>query len=303
MKEQFILVRYGEIALKKKETRRRFEHILKKNITSAFESHGVDCFVETSWGRLFVHTSDITKGIDVLTHVFGITSVSPVVPSNSDLQQLSVDLLSYLNGILNENTSFALRVTRTGNQGYTSQDAAIRLGDTVRSYFSSSVNLTNPDIEVFIEIRDARSFIYLKKISGPGGMPMGSQGRICSLIRMEDDVLATWFLLKRGCSMVFFVADSEVESKINHLISRWNVPLKIFHKKDNRTVFQELSHVMSTMHCEALCIGENLSKNGEQAIRFVTDLKEQIDTPLLTPIITLSSEELGKIKKQIELGE
>ncbi len=303
MKEQFILVRYGEIALKKRETRRRFEHILKKNITSAFESHGVDCFVETSWGRLFVHTSDITKGIDVLTHVFGITSVSPVVPSTSDLQQLSVDLLIYLNGILNENTSFALRVTRTGNQGYTSQDAASRLGDIVRSHFLSSVNLNNPDIEVFIEIRDARSFIYLKKFPGPGGMPMGSQGRICSLISSEDDVLAAWFLLKRGCSMVFFVADSTVESKINRLIDRWNVSLKIFYKKDNRAIFHELSRVLNATHCEALCIGVSLSIKGEQTMQVVNDLKEQIDKPLLTPLITQSSEGIGQIKQQVELGE
>ena len=301
MKEHFILIRYGELALKKKETRRRFESALKKNITQAFRDHDLDCFLETTWGRIFVHTSNVSKGIDILKHVFGIISVSPVVLSSSILEDLSDDLLSYLKGKLDMDQSFALRITRTGGHEYTSQDAAFYLGDKVRTNFLSSVDLTNPDVEVFIEIRDKKAYIFLEKFPGPGGMPSGTQGKICSIVQSTDDVLAAWYLLRRGCSMVFYVADKTVESSLNHLFSVWNVHSQVFYSGINDDLVECLDGVMRSHHCEALCIGISFSKTNDEVIGKIKMIKKKIHQPILTPLIAMPYEKIMEMKRQLEL--
>ncbi|MDG6228462.1 MAG: THUMP domain-containing protein [Candidatus Thermoplasmatota archaeon] len=300
MNERFILVRYGELALKKRETRRHFENTLKRNITSAFASQHIDCRIETSWGRLFVHTSDLSKGMNILQHIFGITSISPVVLSSSDLRALSKDLTSYLTGKIYSNDSFALRVTRVGTHTYTSQEVAVQLGDDIRHTFSNRVDLNKPDNEIFIEIRDDKAYIYLEKIPGPGGMPLGTQGRVCAVLRCEDDVVASWFLLRRGCSMVFFLLDPTVEDSLSLLTDTWFVPSKIYYKTKTQDSLKHLDLFLVSHHCIALCTGDSFSKKKKDLMGELHDMKKGISRPILTPLITMTVDEIEQ--KKVSLG-
>ena len=301
MKEQFILVRYGELALKKRETRRRFENTLKKNITSAFANHHLDCSIETSWGRLFIHTSDVSKGITILQNIFGITSLSPVISSSSVLQELSKDLIKYLEGKIGKTDSFALRVTRTGIHDYTSQDAACVLGDDIRKHFLCSVNLSAPDIEIFIEIRDKKAYMYLERFLGPGGMPLGTQGNICAYIGCEDDVLAAWYLLRRGCSVVFFNTTPTVDMVVSRLMTGWYVPLRMYNKTSENDCLKQLQEIVTSHRCDAVCIGASFSKKQEDLIKTIRRMKKITGRPVLTPLITMTSEEIEEDKKRIGL--
>lgn len=300
MNEQFILVRYGELALKKRETRRHFENTLKRNITLAFASQHIDCRIETSWGRLFVHTSDLSKGMNILQHIFGITSISPVVSSSSDIRVLSKDLISYLTARIDADDSFALRVTRVGTHMYTSQEVAIQLGDDIRNTFSNRVDLKKPDTEIFIEIRDDKAYIYLEKLLGPGGMPLGTQGRVCAALRCEDDVVASWFLLRRGCSMVFFVNNPTVESALSRLIHTWFVPAKIYYNTKTQDLLQQLDMFLVSHHCVALCIGDSFSKKKKDMMRDLHEMKNGISRPILSPLITMTVDEIEQ--KKVSLG-
>jgi len=86
---------------------------------------------------------------------------------------------------INKDTSFALKLKREGNHDYTSQDVAIILGDEIVKKTKAKVNLSKPDIKLFIEIRQSNAFFFFEKILGPGGLPFGSQGKYCLLFNQK----------------------------------------------------------------------------------------------------------------------
>ena len=91
MKHQLIIIRYGEIGLKSKTTRKHFENILIKNIKNAFKKEKIFNVIKTQMGRIYVYTDEINPAVKVLQKIFGITSVSPAIcllytsPSPRDL--------------------------------------------------------------------------------------------------------------------------------------------------------------------------------------------------------------------------
>jgi thiamine biosynthesis protein ThiI len=299
--ERIIIVRYGELALKKRETRRRFESTLKKNIASAFASQHIDCKIETIWGRLFVHTTDVSKGLDILQRIFGITSVSPALTSSADLIELSKDCITYLEGRIRNTDSFALRVTRTGTHDYTSQDAARIVGESIRKHFSCSVDLSKPDVELFIEIREQRAYIYLEKYVGPGGMPLGTQGIICAFASCEDDVLAAWFLMRRGCSLVFLITDSSVDRILSLLVDSWFAPSPIYYMGQEKDVLKRLQEIVCSHQCDALCFGGSFSKENMMVLKRIQEMKDSMGLPVLTPLIAMTFHDIEQKKKQFWL--
>ncbi len=303
MNKKTIIVRYGELALKKRETRKRFENTLNKNIFSAFSSQGLDCQIETTWGRLFIYTTDIPKGVAILRRIFGITSVSPAITSSSNLMELSQDSIAYLEGKIRTNDSFALRVTRTGNHNYTSQDAARIIGELIRKNFFCSVHLNKPDIELFIEIRGQNAYIYLEKYLGPGGMPLGTQGRICTFVNSDDDVLASWFLMKRGCSIVFISMNHIVDSVLSLLISLWFAPFPIYHIDSEKQYLKQINEIVHSHHCLALCFGSSFSKEKEQLLKRICEIKDSIGIPVLTPLVSMTKEDIEQTKKHLGLKQ
>ena len=73
MKTDCILVRYGEIALKSRATRKNFEKILRNNIKKALKINNISFDLIVMQGRILVESEDIKKAVDAISHVFGIT--------------------------------------------------------------------------------------------------------------------------------------------------------------------------------------------------------------------------------------
>ncbi len=72
-----VVVRYGEIGTKARQTRRWFENILMNNIREALVSEGVGFKkVEAKHGRVLVRTNEPEKAVETLKRVFGIVSLS-----------------------------------------------------------------------------------------------------------------------------------------------------------------------------------------------------------------------------------
>ena len=123
-----LLIRYNELGLKSPPVRRRFQKQLIRNIEEQFLNQGLECFIRPEWGRIFVETEDMDTGISILRKIFGITSVSPVISSNSELASISEKIIDYAKQLLKQGQSFALRTRRTGIHNYTSMSLAERIG-------------------------------------------------------------------------------------------------------------------------------------------------------------------------------
>src|SRR3989454_9690895 len=195
-----LLVRFGEIALKSRFVRRQLRDRLVANIQDLFAAEGVECITESDEARVYVHADHIEKARSILSRVFGIVSMSPATEVHADLASLRDAVVSEAAIALSPGATFALRTRRVGTHPFTSQDLARELGDQIRrANPESRVDLSRPDVEIHIEVRQNRGFVFREVWPGPGGLPLGSQGRGLAGVKDRQGMVAAWVGMKRGC--------------------------------------------------------------------------------------------------------
>jgi len=107
-----LLVRYSELALKSPRVRSRFQNRLIANIENAFLKNELECTIDHDWGRIYIYPQDEKKGIELLRHIFGIVSISPVTEITSELDNISSQTVEITNGEFTEQTQI---LDYTGN--------------------------------------------------------------------------------------------------------------------------------------------------------------------------------------------
>ncbi len=191
---KLFLLRYGELGTKSISIRRNFEFILIDNIERMFLKEGEEIVLERTRGRIFAH-ADATAG-HIFTRIFGLVSFSPVRETSSEI-----------NSILKEGAkiwtekegSFAVRARRTGTHPYTSQELAAAVGGAVLEVNPQlTVDLSSPDHELHVEVRDSKAYLFIEIYNAPGGLPLGSQGKVAAYVENKNDFLAAWLMMKRG---------------------------------------------------------------------------------------------------------
>jgi thiamine biosynthesis protein ThiI len=205
-----LLVRYGEIGLKSTSVRRRFEQQLVADIRMRHALAKTPCVISQTRGRLFVDSDDWRKSCEILSRTFGVVSFSPVTQTTSDIDGLTTAVLDFSEPLMFKGASFAVRSRRSGNHSYTSQTLAEHLGEAILKRHAGlgiRVSLDEPDVELFVEVRDRDAYLFSSVIPGPGGMPLGTQGRMLSAVDSEYGIASTWLMMKRGCSTLVAVDD------------------------------------------------------------------------------------------------
>jgi len=296
---ELIIVRYGEIALKGKETRKHFEHILIKNIKNALKKNDIPNRIEREWGRIYVYTEQIKKSLLVLKKIFGITSISPVIKTISEMEYISKLSVEISKRKLTKKKSFAIRVTRAGKHDFSSQDVAVHVGNEIVKATKAIVNLTKPDFELFIEIRSNKAFIFTKKIPGVGGMPFGSQGKILALIDSKYSILAAWYLIRRGCKATFLINKKSNLSILNSFIKNWYIDSDIYDLKPGKNLIKNSNKIAYEKKCEAIVTGYRLFVKSTKTLSEIKTLKKSINFPVLHPLIAMHTKEINKKCKEI----
>lgn len=208
-----LLVRYGEIGLKSEAVRRRFEQQLIKDIRTRHSFAGIQCIITQTRGRLFVDSDDWRKSCEILSRTFGIVSFSPATPVPSDLDSLRRSVVEFAEHLVFKGASFAIRSRRTGNHPYTSQSLAGELGEAIRAAYGGlgvRVDLDEPDVEISVEVRQKTAYLFSSILSGPGGMPLGTQGRVLCDLSSEKGIASAWLMMKRGCSVMLMCEDERL---------------------------------------------------------------------------------------------
>lgn len=288
MKPEIIIIRYGEIGLKQNVTRRLFEKILIKNIKHALQKQDINFEIAQKRARIYVISNQINDCSKVLTKIFGITSFSPAYKTNADKKSLERSALKTTENKISKNTSFALKVNRTGSHDFTSQDIAVFLGNVIQNKTKAPVNLSNPHITLFVEIIDKEAFLFFEKTPGPGGLPLGTQGQVLSYIDSKESILAAWFLMRRGCMPIFLMTDESFFSYVENFTKKWYCTC--YMEKIDVISFDEYSEKKK---CDAIVTGYNNISDIEK----IKNLRKQIKTPILHPLIGLSDKEISdKIK-------
>ena len=301
MKHELIIVRYGEIALKGKETRRRFENTLVNNMKNALNAENLSFKIKKEWGRMYVYTDQINAAVNVLKKVFGITSVSPAVQVTVSLESISDIAVSVSKEFLTKEKTFAVRTSRTGDHSFSSQDVSVKIGSDIADVIGSGVNLTNPDFKLFIEIRNDKSFVFTEKIRGVGGMPLGTQGVVLAMIDNIESILAAWYIMRRGCHTIFVNTDEHLTDVLKLFTNNWYVKSDIFTLNDEEDLYCELEQIASEKNCSAVVTGHNLSSNSKQELSEIKSFTKNISYPVLHPLIAMEKDEIKEKCQKIGL--
>jgi len=207
-----IVVHYSEIGTKGKN-RPKFERQLMKNIGDK-----LDCEVSRRYGRIVVNSSD-NNGLE---NIPGIAYFANACVAELDIEDIKEKVLAVVDG--KEFSSFSVRAKRSNkNFSLTSKEIEEKIGKIVVDKFDKKVDLSNPDLEIFIDIGEKEAFVYTDKIRGIGGLPVGISGKvIVSLSGGIDSPVASWLMMKRGCECVYvhFYHNGESVEKVKSLVEK-----------------------------------------------------------------------------------
>jgi thiamine biosynthesis protein ThiI len=214
MKQEIVLVRYGEISLKGMN-KPYFEKALKRRIERALADIG-DIFVRRDAGLIVVSGKGEKLPVSAdalirrLTRVFGIFQISPAVRIDSrELPDIYAAAEELMRARLEKSEIRPLTFKVFGkrsdkNYAITSPELAALTGEALLNVFGDDikVNMTNPEVPLNVHLRTDEVFIFDEKVSCCGGMPIGTNGKGMVLLSGGiDSPVALWQLAKRGMSV------------------------------------------------------------------------------------------------------
>ena len=204
--EKILIVRCGEVALKGMN-KPYFERMLAERIHKRLKAAGYGkASVKRHEGLIFVRFDrewDTLQLAGEISKVFGVASISPAVESESNMDAIGVEAVSFMEKLCEERCvrTFKVEAKRADKQfPIKSPDIARQIGGYVlKGLKVLKVDVHNPDVRLFVDVRHDKSYIYADKIAGFGGLPLGTNGKGLVLLSGGiDSPVAAWMMAKRG---------------------------------------------------------------------------------------------------------
>ena len=332
--KEIILIKNGELALKGLN-RSSFEDVLIKNMKRRLSSCGNFKFTK-SQSTITITPSDegadITEAFNRLKYVFGIAGLSRAAAAPKDINEIFRISGEYLSEQLSDVSTFKVEAKRSDkNFPLTSPQICSRLGEYLLDKFPHlTVDVNNPDIIVYVEIRDAYAYIHQNQIKGAGGMPVGTGGRAAVLISGGiDSPVAAWMMAKRGMELtaVHFASppytSERAEMKVVDLlkqVSKYSgrislnivpfteiqeqikekCPEELFTIIMRRFMMKIAEKIAGNEDCSALITGESVGQVASQTVYALGCTDEATNMPVFRPCIGMDKDEIITISRKIE---
>jgi tRNA uracil 4-sulfurtransferase len=200
-----VLLKFGELALKGRN-RPRFVRALERNLRRLTADLG--SLDVRHRGGVFIVSGDVPEDelVERCLRLPGVSVVQPAVRCERDATaaaDAAVELLRELPG-----RTFAVRATRRDKRfPLRSIELARLLGDAVRVRLGLEVDLSAPDLELFVEVDHKELLVSVARLRGAGGLPVGTSGRALVLLSGGlDSPVAAYRMMKRGlrCDFLHF---------------------------------------------------------------------------------------------------
>ena len=328
------LIKYAEIGVKGKN-RYVFENALVSRIKAVLRKCEGEFEVPKTDGRIFVYAKsdfDYDEVTDALKCVFGISGICPMVQCDLvPVEEIGKKVNEYIrDNISDTNVTFKI-ATRRANKAYPldSMEVSAQLGGYVLDEFPGmKVDVHEPELMIHVEIRE-KVFIYSTEIPGPGGMPLGTNGKSMLLLSGGiDSPVAGYMIAKRGVRIdaVYFHAPpytserakqkvvdlareiSKYTGPINlHVINFTDIQLHIYEKcpHDELTIIMRRYMMMIAEElakkndCLGLITGESLGQVASQTIYSLAVTNEVCTLPVFRPLIGMDKNEIVAISEKI----
>lgn len=332
------LIKYAEIAIKGKN-RHLFEEALAGQIRYALKPVEGEFSVRRRQGRIYVDALgayDYDEVINALSRVFGIAGICPVVLAEDtgfdDLASLAV---SYMDNVYpDKNITFKVHARRARkNYPMDSMELNAALGERILEAFPEiKVDVHHPDVLLCVEIREEIN-IYSTEIKGPGGMPVGTNGKAMLLLSGGiDSPVAGYMIAKRGVSIdaVYFHAPPYTSERARqkvvdlartvsryagpvtlHVVNFTDIQLYIYEKCPHeeltiimrRYMMRIAEHFAKESGCLGLVTGESIGQVASQTMQSLAATNAVCELPVYRPLIGFDKNEIIEISEKIDAYE
>jgi thiamine biosynthesis protein ThiI len=296
---------------------------LVKNIDQAVSDLPVHQVVPLP-GRLLVELDD--KNIwpelhDRLAHVMGVANFARAERVGLDVEAMAATSIKCLQG--RDFASFRIRTRRANKKFHlNSMEIDREVGGRVQAAFGANVNLGSPEVTVHIEVLPREAFVYVDRIDGPRGVPVGTGGRVAVLLSGGiDSPVSGYRMIKRGCRAIFvhfhgepFLsrASQQKAKELVELLTRYQygswlylvkfgelqreimlstpAPLRVVLYR--RLMLRIASTIAARRRARALVTGESLGQVASQTLANISVIEQASEFPVLRPLIGMDKEEI-----------
>ena len=334
MKYQSFLIKYAEIGTKGKN-RYMFEDTLIKQIHHALKDVDGEFQVTKESGRIYVMAAgnyDCDDVIDALKRVFGIADICPMVQiEDKGYENLKKSVVSYMDQVYpDKNLTFKVGARR-GDKSYpvSSEQMNRDLGEVILEAFPQmKVDVHHPDVLLRVEVRQKIN-LFSEMIPGPGGMPVGTNGRAMLLLSGGiDSPVAGYMIAKRGVVLdaVYFHAPPYTSERakqkvvdLANLVARYSGPINLFvvnftdiqlciyencpheeltiiMRRYMMRIAQELAKRTGAL---GLITGESIGQVASQTMQSLAATNDVCTMPVFRPVIGFDKQEIIDLSEKI----
>lgn len=327
--KKVILIKYGELTTKK-DNRNYFIKILKNNIFDKLSDY--DFEIIDDYYRMFIipKNDDIDEIVNKLKSIFGIHALAIALMSSDvsldNIKKISLELLSNI-----KFKTFKV-VTNRSDKSYPikSMDMNNKIGGHILKNIDCSVDVHNPDVYLYIEIRKEGVYIYSEDILCLGGYPVGTLGKgLLMLSGGIDSPVAGYLTIKRGVKLNYLYFESRPHTSIearNKVISlarkleKYNSNGKLFvvnFTKIQEAIYKNLDpdYLITIMRrmmyriatkvairnkCLAIVNGESVGQVASQTLSSILAVNDVTNYPILRPLCSFDKLDIIEISKKID---
>ncbi len=332
--DNIIIIRYAEIHLKGLN-RPFFEKALVKNVASALG--GIEgAVVRRGESRIYVENvkeEQLNAALEALGRVYGIHSYSPGVRLEQDFNA-AVQVLAELvaeerKRYSQETVPFRVEARRADKRfPMKSLQMAIEAGGVILDRVPGlKVNLEHPELTAYLEIRD-KAYCYTRVLKGPGGMPVGCNGRAALLLSGGiDSPVAGCMIAKRGVALTAvhfesfpYTSDKALEKvhDLAKLMTRYTGPIRLhvvrftdiqmtLYEKCpqeyltilmRRFMMRIAERLAQSDHCLALVTGESVGQVASQTLESLAATNDAVDMLVLRPLIGMDKLDITELAQR-----
>ena len=331
MVKKGILIAFGEWFLKSEGVKNLFQKRLMENLRFFLSKEKIKFKLKYSRERIFIETERCGQAIAVIKSVFGIgwLAESFLLPE-ANLKKLSDFVAANYEDWIEKDRTFAIRLRMERGVLKESRERAI---EKIADKIDREVDLEYPDREVFIEIRKGVTFLYFEKIRGANGLPVGSSGKVLTLMSGGiDSPAAAYLVAKRGAENIWLhfhsfplVSNKSIEKtkELANVFLKYQPHLSVYYAPFSkiqmeikakipekyrillyrRLMLKIAEEIAKENGCAALVTGESLGQVSSQTLPNMEITEEAVKIPVLRPLVAHDKEEIISLAKKISTYE
>jgi len=337
--EKYLIIHYGELGLKG-GNKEYFQSVLRKNVIMNLRAIGIKSDVQLILGRFVSKIpAKFSESVlyDAMMHIPGIENFGFFCKTDMDFEKIGKALVKHLprkeikeKGL----KTFCVRVKKSQEKmPFDRLEAERDFGAIlIENDIGLNVKLDNPDLSVLVEVFGDDAYFTFHKFRGLGGLPVGTAGKVLSLISSGfDSPVAAFRMMKRGAKVCFVhfsgqpyskKEESEHVKEIVKILSHYQsesrlfiVPFGEIQKKISinlkvpaglrvvlyrRLMLKIAEKIAFKERAKALVTGESLGQVASQTLINIATINNAVELPILRPLIGMDKEEI--IAESVKIG-